>query len=95
MELYIQTLSGIRRVEGYKLPNGLGVHKSLVDKKTWVIVDYESGLYIKKDIKNLSQCYTYARMKTDVDKINKVRQSQRYKNYRQEMKDWKKKNIDN
>lgn len=89
IDVYIQTKDGVQAVDGYKLPNGLACHKNLSDNKTWVVVDLNSGLYLKKDLKTLGDCQIYSRHFPDREKVEELKKGNRYKEYLKKIKDYK------
>lgn len=93
-DIYIQKTSGIEAISGYKLPNGLAAHKNPLDDATWVIIDFNSGLYLKKNLKTLTDCQIYSRHFPDKEKVEELRKSDRYKRYVNKLKEWKKVNLD-
>lgn len=82
MDLFIQTKRMIRGVDGYKLENGMACHRSIVpEDKSWVIVDIDSGLMIKENMKSVKSCREYSIDNPDKEKLDKIKETTRYKKY--------------
>lgn len=92
MDLYVQKSDSITIAFGYKLQNGLAAHKSLVPgDKSWVVVDIESGLYVKKNLRSLKACTQYALNNPDKEKIEAAKKTDFYSQQMKRLADWKKK----
>lgn len=93
MDTYIQTKKEIMCVNAYRLNNDMAAHKDIYGNKCWTIVDVNSGLYIKTGLKSLKECQNYALLNPDSEKITAAKKSERYKEYLEKMRNWKKENL--